>query len=312
MRLVQFLPAAGGGEPRVGILRDAGDILDPAAVWDVSFGPFPKDVITLLLSHEAREFCETLLARPERADGVILHANDVLLLAPLLRPNSFRDFYAFEEHVRRARARRGLGVPEEWYRFPAFYFSNHSAIFGPGQGIPFPKETQALDFELEIGCVIGRAGHDIPAEEAGSHIAGYCVLNDWSARDIQREEMAVGLGPAKGKDFATSIGPALVTPDEIESARSGKGYDLAMVARRNGVTLSRGSWATIHWSFEEMIARASRDVWLYPGDLLGSGTVGGGSILELGSDESGGWLKAGDRCDLEIERLGVLSNHLIV
>lgn len=308
MRIVQFIPSGQGGAPRVGIEVDAG-ILDPAATWTAEHGPFPPDPITLLASHDARLHCERLIREPER--GRLHRHAETALLAPLLRPNSVRDFYAFEEHVRTARGRRGLQVPEEWYEFPAFYFSNHSAIFGPGQAIPAPAHTQELDFEFEIGCVIGRAGRDIPVEEAGVHIAGFCVMNDWSARDIQRREMRVGLGPAKGKDFATSVGPALVTPDEIAGARAGKGYDLEMEAKRNGRAIARGNWKTIHWSFEEMIAWASRDAWLYPGDLLGSGTVGGGCILELGPEAAGGWLGPGDRIDLTIERLGTLTNHLI-
>jgi 2-keto-4-pentenoate hydratase/2-oxohepta-3-ene-1,7-dioic acid hydratase in catechol pathway len=237
--------------------------------------------------------------------------NEVTLLSPLLRPNSFRDFYAFEAHVKNARARRGLEVPPEWYRFPVFYFSNHSAIYGPGAGIPAPSDSSEVDFELEIGCVIGRSGIDIAVENAMDYVAGFCVLNDWSARDLQREEMKVGLGPAKGKDFGTSIGPALVTPDEIADRRAGKGYDLAMEARRNGSVLSSGRWSQIHYSFEEMIARASRDVRLYPGDLIGSGTVGTGCILEIGAEAVGGWLSPGDRIDLAIEGLGTLTNHLL-
>jgi fumarylacetoacetate (FAA) hydrolase len=308
VRLVQFTHPQTGGAPRVGLLVERG-ILDPGAAWDTSRGPFPPDPVTLLASHDARTLCRELLRKPSKT--IVYHHNEVLLLAPLLRPNSFRDFYAFEEHVRNARGRRGLEVAEEWYRFPVFYFSNHSAIYGPGQGVPIPKSTAELDYELEIGCVIGRAGRDIPVEHAADYIAGFCVLNDWTARDIQREEMRVGLGPAKGKDFATSIGPAIVTPDEISASRSGKGYDLSMEARRNGVPLARGSWKTIHYSFEEMIARASRDAWLYPGDLIGSGTVGTGCILEIGPETAGGWLKEGDRIDLEIDGLGVLTNHLI-
>jgi 2-keto-4-pentenoate hydratase/2-oxohepta-3-ene-1,7-dioic acid hydratase in catechol pathway len=307
LRLVLFVDAKTERAPRVGILTDKG-ILDPAAAWDPARGPFPPDAVAVIASDPARLHCEQILRDPT---GVPSYAQDeVRLAAPLPRPNSFRDFYAFEEHVRNARARRGLAVPEEWGRIPVFYFSNHGAIFGPEEKIRAPRATRQLDFELEIGCVIGRPGRDIPVKEASGYIAGYCVLNDWSARDIQAEEMKVGLGPAKGKDFATSIGPALVTPDEIDDARSGKGYDLAMTARRNGRLISRGSWKSIHWSFEEMIARASCDVRLRPGDLLGSGTVGTGCILELGPEAAGGWLEAGDRIDLEIERLGLLSNTI--
>lgn len=305
LRLVLFVDPKTENEPRVGLLTE-GAVLEPAAVWNGAQGPFPTEPVAVTASEEARLHCERILRDPS---GVPSHAlGEVRILAPLPRPSSFRDFYAFEDHVRNARARRGLTVPEEWYRFPVFYFSNHGAIFGPGEEIRAPRETRQLDFELEIGCVIGRPGRDIADDEASRHIAGYCVLNDWSARDIQAEEMRVGLGPAKGKDFATSVGPCLVTPDEIDDLRSGKGYRLAMTASRNGRIISSGSWESIHWSFEEMIARASRDVWLRPGDLLGSGTVGTGCILELGPEAAGGWLESGDRIDLEVERLGTLSN----
>lgn len=308
MRLVQFAERSTEQAPRVGIL--AGEvILDVAAVWDASCGPLPPDPVGVLASDPARLHCEQLARDPSGVPSYPL--GEVRLSAPLPHPGSFRDFYAFEEHVRNARARRGLQVPEEWRRFPAFYFSNHGAIFGPEDQIRPPSGTRQMDFELEIGCIIGRPGHDIPVEAASRFIAGYCVLNDWSARDIQAEEMKVGLGPAKGKDFATSIGPAIVTPDEIDDARAGKGYDLSMTVRRNGRVISRGSWKSIFWSFEEMIARASRDVWLRPGDLLGSGTVGTGCILELGPESAGGWLEAGDRIDLEVERLGMLSNTIV-
>jgi 2-keto-4-pentenoate hydratase/2-oxohepta-3-ene-1,7-dioic acid hydratase in catechol pathway len=234
----------------------------------------------------------------------------VKLLAALPLPNSLRDFYAFEEHVKNARRRRGLEMIPEWYEIPVFYFSNHNAIYSPYDKIPFPKHTQALDFELEVAAIIGKSGENIAVEEAESYIAGYTIMNDWSARDIQRKEMAVGLGPAKGKDFATSLGPWIVTPDELEDRRSGKGYDLQMVARRNGVEISRGNWNTIYWSFAEMIARASEDCVLFPGDVIGSGTVGTGCILELGPENVGGWLQPGDVIELEIERLGVLRNTI--
>jgi fumarylacetoacetate (FAA) hydrolase len=229
---------------------------------------------------------------------------------PLRKPNSLRDFYAFEAHVKASRARRGLGMIPEWYEIPVFYFSNVGAIYGPDDVIPHPKHTQALDFELEIAAIIGTSGMDIPIAEAERHIAGYTIMNDWSARDVQRQEMAVGLGPAKGKDFATSLGPAIITPDALENRRSGKGYDLQMIARRNGTEISRGNWNAIYWSFAEMIARASQDCILHPGDVIGSGTVGTGCILELGPENVGGWLCPGDMIELEIERLGILRNTI--
>ncbi len=169
----------------------------------------------------------------------------------------------------------------------------------------------ALDYELEVACVIGRAGRDIAEEDAEEYIAGYTIMNDWSARDLQREEMSVGLGPAKGKDFATSLGPWLVTPDELEELALGDGrFNLTMAARVNGVERSRGNFRDIYYTFAQMIARASRDVTLHPGDVLGSGTVGTGCLLELTGGE-GPWLAPGDLVELEVTGLGTLRNRII-
>jgi len=228
---------------------------------------------------------------------------------------SFRDFYAFEQHVKSARGRRGLEMIPEWYEAPAFYFSNVASIVGPDSPIRKPADTQELDYELELGVVIGKEGGDIPIAEADSYIAGFTIVNDWSARDIQRREMKVGLGPAKGKDFATSIGPYLVTPDELEDRilpdRSrGNRYDLAMSARVNGREYSRGNAKDMHWTFAELISHASQNTVLKPGDLLGSGTVGTGCILEI-QDEDHPWLQPGDVVELEIERLGTLRNSVV-
>lgn len=250
---------------------------------------------------------------PERLEvegrPVAAPLEQVRLCAPLPRPPSVRDFYAFEQHVKAARAQRGLGMIPEWYEFPVFYFSNAAAIYGPEDVIPYPSQSQALDYELEIACILGRGGVNIPVEEAERYIAGYTVMNDWSARDIQRKEMAVGLGPAKGKDFATSLGPWLVTPGELQGRALGNGrYDLTMVARVNGREYSRGNFKDITFTFPEMIARASQDCPLVPGDVLGSGTVGTGCILELGPENAGGWLRPGDVVELEIQGLGVLRN----
>jgi fumarylacetoacetate (FAA) hydrolase len=223
---------------------------------------------------------------------------------------SLRDFYSFEAHVKTARARRGLAMLPEWYEQPVFYFSNPRAVFGHDAVVPHPKNSQALDFELEVAAIIGKGGIDIEVAEAEAHIIGYTIMNDWSARDLQRQEMKVGLGPAKGKDFATSLGPTLIDPTTLANRRAGKGYDLAMVARRNGQECSRGNWRDIGWSFAEMIARASADCMLYPGDVIGSGTVGTGCILELGEENVGGWLQPGDVLELEIERFGILRNRI--
>lgn len=241
---------------------------------------------------------------------MVLPLDEVRLVAPLPRPNSLRDFYAFEQHVATANRNRGRDVPYAWYEMPVFYFGNHMAIYGPGADIPLPR-TKALDYELEIACVIGRAGRDIAEEDAEEYIAGFTIMNDWSARDLQREEMAVGLGPAKGKDFATALGPWLVTPDELSDVALGDGrYNLPMLARVNGEERSRGNFRDIYYTFAQMIARASRDATLYPGDVLGSGTVGTGCLLELTAGQ-GPWLEPDDVVELEIARLGVLKNRVI-
>jgi len=239
-----------------------------------------------------------------------LPLSEIVLGPPVHPVQSFRDFYAFEEHVRAARARRGLEMVPEWYEAPAFYFSNPAALLGAEAVLTPPRYGTWLDYELEIGCVIGRGGKDIDVSDAERHIAGYTIINDWSLRDVQRREMKVGLGPAKAKDFATSVGPTLVTADELGERRDGKGYDLGMRARVNGKLLSHGNWKTIHFSFAEMIAHASRGVALLPGDLLGSGTVGTGCLLELGPEVHDGWLRPGDEVELEVELLGVLRNRI--
>ena len=215
----------------------------------------------------------------------------VRLLAPVPHPPSVRDFYAFEQHVRTARAARGLEVPPEWYRRPVFYFSNPASVVGPEEDVAFPPQSDEWDYELEVATVIGGDGR----------IAGFTVMNDWSARDLQRAEMSVGLGPAKGKDFATSLGPWLVTADE-----AGEG-PLEMVARVNGEERSRGSSGDMHWDWEALVAHAEANTRLLPGDVLGSGTVGSGCILEHGD---GRWLRSGDVVELEIEGLGVLRNRV--
>jgi fumarylacetoacetate (FAA) hydrolase len=212
--------------------------------------------------------------------------DEVRFLAPVLHPPAVRDFYAFEQHVATARASRGLEVPPEWYEQPVFYFSNPAAIYGPDREVPYPEGSEELDYELEVAAVIG----------ADQQIAGFTVLNDWSARDLQRTEMKVGLGPAKGKDFATSIGPVVVTMDEFP------GEEAEMVARVNGEERSRGNLRDLYFSWERIREHAARNTTLRSGDLLGSGTVGTGCILEHGD---GRWLQHGD-----VEGIGVLRNTI--
>ena len=242
---------------------------------------------------------------------LLLPRSEVKLLAPLPRPRSLRDFFAFEQHVATARRHRGQPVPPAWYKLPVFYFGNHQAIVGPNELVPMPR-TERLDYELEVACVIGREGRNIDPDEALDYIAGFTIMNDWSARDVQIEEMSVGLGPAKGKDFATSLGPYLVTPDELDdyATDDGERWRLDMIARVNGQEYSRGNLVDMHYTWAQIIAHASRDVTLFPGDVLGSGTVGSGCILELTPEAVGGWIEPDDVVELEVTGLGVLKNRV--
>lgn len=242
------------------------------------------------------------------ASSTPIHIAQVTFHAPI-RPRTLRDGYAFEQHVKTANSIRGREVPKEWYKFPVFYFTNPYSIYGPNDVIPYPAYTSELDYELELAVVIGKGGRDIRPEDAPRHIFGYTIFNDWSARDVQREEMIVGLGPAKGKDFASSLGPYIVTLDELgERATDRPGvFDMPMIARINGQERSRGNLKALYWSFGDIIARASQGVELFPGDVIGSGTVGTGSLLEL-TKRQGPWLQPGDVVELEVEGIGVLRN----
>lgn len=225
---------------------------------------------------------------------------------PLPVPTSIRDFMAFEEHVRNARARRGATVPPEWYEAPTFYFTNASpgVLHGDGAMVARPSYTSMLDVELEVALVVGAAGRDIAADDAEDHIAGLTIYGDWSARDVQRREMAVGLGPCKAKDFAQSLGPHLVPLEDLEDVRVGRGrWDLAMDLIVNDERVGGGNLRDIHFDLCELVAYASQDVGLDVGDVLGSGTVGTGCLLEHPDRP---WLQPGDRIELRVERLGVL------
>ncbi len=272
-------------------------------------------LLELLRDPVGLEFAQSALNGEQAAKEADVYTLDqVVLLAPIPDPPTLRDFYAFEQHVKTARASRGFKMQPEWYEIPTFYFSNTSEISGPNAPIPYPLGCQELDFELEIACVIGREGKNIALDEASDYIAGYTIMNDWSARDFQRQDMRLGLGPGKGKDFATSFGPALVTPDELTSRHSGSGanerYDMTMLARINGKEVSRGNFKDIYYSFPQMIVRASRNARLRVGDILGSGTVGTGCLLELGTTVHR-WLQPGDVIELEIDGIGVLCNRIV-
>lgn len=251
-------------------------------------------------------------------DDAILDADDLDFGLPILRPPSIRDFYAFERHVGTIWRRRDQEIPEAWFRLPIFYFSNTSELRGPGEAVWAPRGSAELDYELEVAALIDTTVESLPPERGEEAIGGFAILNDWSARDLQRDETTVRLGPAKGKDFATSIGPWLVTPDELADRRSpgSTAFDLAMIATvrtADGrvVQTSSGSLASIHHSFGAMVGRASADVRLRPGDLLGSGTVGGGCLLEVREETLGRYLEPGDEVTLEVERLGRLVSPII-
>lgn len=227
--------------------------------------------------------------------------DEVRIIAPLPNPPSLRDFIAFEAHIAATSRKRGQAIPPEWYKAPVYYKGNPRTIIGPEEALPWPLNTTKLDYELELACIIGRKGQDISEQEAPAYIVGYTIMNDFSARDIQFEEMACRLGPAKGKDFATALGPCLVTPDEIPDLNG-----LTMIARVNGAAWSKGRFGTIHWSFPQMIAHVSRGETIYPGDIFGSGTVGGGCGLEMDR-----YLSPGDVVELEVEPIGVLRTTIM-
>ncbi|MCH8170304.1 MAG: fumarylacetoacetate hydrolase family protein [Bacteroidetes bacterium] len=256
-----------------------------------------------------------------------IELNDVKLLAPVPHPTSCRDGYAFRQHVATARRNRGVDMIPEFDQFPIFYLTNHNAIFGGGDIFLEKDHFEKLDFELEAAVVIGKRGKNISAKEADKYIAGYMVMNDLSARRLQMEEMKLNLGPAKGKDFATTIGPWLVTPDELEKFKietdSENKYNLRMTAFHNGKQVSDGNMKDMNWSFAEIIERASYGVELIPGDVIGSGTVGTGCYLELNGtwaieakekneEFTPIWIQTGDTMELEIEGLGRLKNRLIL
>lgn len=287
----------------------------------------PNDMTAFLkLGNPAMEKAKALNARiiaGEYTDLAIAVGNGTLL-APVPRPTSCRDGYAFRQHVAAARRNRGVPMIPEFDEYPIFYFTNHNAIQGPGEIICMPDHFNKLDFELEAAIVVGKKGRNIRAEEADEYIAGYMIMNDMSARTLQMEEMLLNLGPAKGKDFSTVIGPYLVTPDELEPYKipakpghTGNNYNLKMKCWVNGIQVSEGNVGDMDWTFAEILERCAYGVDILPGDVIGSGTVGTGCFLELNGtgllhdkNYPVQWLKDGDVVDMEIEGLGFLSNTI--
>ncbi|MFN2388605.1 MAG: fumarylacetoacetate hydrolase family protein [Actinomycetota bacterium] len=240
------------------------------------------------------------VAARDRTLVVDEHQEGFRWLCPLDRAASLKDFLAFEDHVVRGARRRRTEVPAYWYEAPVYYKGNHRALIGPDDDCPWPAYTDHLDFELELALIVGRRGKDLKPQDAGGHVFGFTILNDFSARDVQAHEMTAWLGPAKGKDFANAIGPCVVTADEV-----GVEPDLEMTCRVNGETWGRARSSDMHWSWGEIIAHVSRAEDIYPGDVYGSGTPGGCCGLDLGRR-----LDPGDVVELEIEKIGILRNRI--
>lgn len=317
MKLVTFRNKQ--GESRTGWLVGEG-VVD----MNLASSELPTDMLAFIDNHEA--YFEIINSLGDVQPHFQLA--DIQLIAPLPNPRSFRDYIGFEMHMLNASKSFGHSVGQEWYEMPIFYFTNHQAIYGPEDEITRPAGEIKLDIELEIACIIGKKGKDIKANEAKNYIFGYTIFNDWTARAIQKREMMIPLGPHKGKDFANAIGPCIVTADEMEQylrefsddffepplkipTYRGHRFDVKMTSRINGVTICEGNYKTAFYNFEQMIERASENnVTLMPGDILGSGTVGWGSLIENNFSVHRP-LEPGDVVELEIEGIGILRNKVI-
>lgn len=308
MKLVTFLVP--DGRERIGAVLPDGAYLDLAAADP----RLAVDMLGLIREQDAL----MPLARAAVAAAPVAARVDpeaVILLAPVPRPVAMRDGYAFRQHVATARRNRGLEMIPEFDRFPVTYFTNHLAVVGGGDLPVQPHHQTRLDYELEVAVVTGRPLRNASLEEADAALFGYLVMNDWSARHLQMEEMKLSLGPCKGKDFATGLGPWLVTKDELDLVPTPQGEVLnaRMTARVNGCLLSEGNANTMNWTFAQILQRVSYGIQVHPGEVLGSGTVGTGCLLELNGSKvtDNLWLKPGDEVTLEIEGLGRLVNRIV-
>ncbi|MBX2860283.1 MAG: fumarylacetoacetate hydrolase family protein [Vampirovibrio sp.] len=332
MKLMTFeVQTALGRFCRLGALVNLSGSYEPPVVVDLNAAhtlllaedgePQPKRLADVELPSDMRQFIE-MGDRALDAAGLVLECcrrggfeetegingeqlvfslEEITWKPPLANPPMMRDFLAFETHTKAGFDRRKQPMPEAWYQLPVYYKGNPNRLIGHQEAVVWPKYTAKLDFELELACIIGKQGQDVAVNTAASHIFGYAIMNDFSARDIQAAETTCRLGPAKGKDFATAIGPYIVTADEVGNPRN-----LMMTARLNGKEITSGNSGTSHWTFEQMIAYVSNEEILYPGDILCSGTVGNGCGWELGI-----WLQPGDQIELEIENIGILQNRVV-
>jgi fumarylacetoacetate (FAA) hydrolase len=317
MKLVSYLKA---GEIQLGAIVHEG-LYNLQSVNE----NLPKNIIDFFQSgNELIQQTEKQLSKIADKSLSIAPVKDFTLLAPVPRPTSCRDGYAFRQHVESARRNRGVEMIKEFDQYPIFYFTNHNAVQGPGDVYCMPDHFQQLDFELEVAIVIGKEGRNIKAKDADAYIAGFTIMNDLSARKLQMEEMLLNLGPAKGKDFSTVIGPWLVTPDELSTylvpakqGHVGNNYNLSMKCWVNDILVSEGNVKDMDWTFAEIIERCSYGVTIFPGDVIGSGTVGTGCFLELNGtgklhnpNYEPQWLQANDTVKMTIDGLGTLVNTI--
>ncbi len=322
MKLVTYLNEQ--NQPRLGLIIND-NVIDLANEAEKSGIILPSDMLGLLKDWEKNYELSGKVFEELNSNQNYKVEKPIKFLSPIPNPPSCRDGYAFRQHVEAARRNRGLEMIPEFDQYPIFYFTNHNSVFGEGEIEVEYDHLNKLDFELEWAIIIGKKGKNISSNVADSYIAGFTIMNDFSARTLQMEEMKLNLGPAKGKDFATTLGPWLVTPDELENKMIktdfGNKYKLEMKARHNGLEISGGNTSDMNWTFAEIIERASYGVEILPGDVIGSGTVGTGCYLELngtrtrlakerGEEYDPVWLKDGDTIELEIEDLGILKNKI--
>jgi fumarylacetoacetate (FAA) hydrolase len=317
MKLVSYLKA---GEIHLGVI-----VNEALFALESLNQNLPNDMIEFVqLGNDQILQTKNQLAKIADKSLSIEPVKDFTLLAPVPRPTSCRDGYAFRQHVESARRNRGVEMIKEFDQYPIFYFTNHNAVQGPGEVYCMPDHFQQLDFELEVAIVIGKEGRNIKAKDADAYIAGFTIMNDLSARKLQMEEMLLNLGPAKGKDFSTVIGPWLVTPDELSAylvpakqGHVGNNYNLSMKCWVNDLLVSEGNVKDMDWTFAEIIERCSYGVTIFPGDVIGSGTVGTGCFLELNGtgklhdpNYQPQWLQANDTVKMTIDGLGTLVNTI--
>ena len=291
---MQLVTYERGGERRLGALFQ-GQVIDlPDAVGHPAF----PSTMEALVARNGGTTLDAARDAFEHEDVMEFAVEDPTILVPIL-PASLRDFLAFEGHVKLGAERRDTDVPEAWYEIPVYYKGNHRTVIGPEETLPWPTFTEQLDYELEVAAIVGKRGRDLSVDEAQDRIFGYTIMNDWSARDLQAKEMSAWLGPAKSKDFATSLGPCVVTADEFDPASA------RLLVRVNGEVRGEGHLADARWTFAQMISYVSRGEDIWPADVYGSGTFGGGCGLDQGR-----FLEPGDLVELEVEGIGVLRNRV--